>query len=54
MINGRQANNNQTITIKANIIFEIKGSLKVTHVTLMQYKANKKKCMRIKIHKKGI
>ena len=52
MINGRQANNNQTITIKANIIFEIKGSLKVTYVTLIQYKANKKKCMRIKIHKK--
>ena len=52
MINGRQANNNQTITIKTNIIFEIKESLKVTYVTLMQYKANKKKCMRIKIHKK--
>ena len=54
MINGRQANNNQTITIKANIIFDIKGSLKVTHATSVCYKANKKKCMRIKIHKKGI
>lgn len=38
--------------IKANRIFDIKGSQKVTYVTLIQYKANKKKCMRIKIHKK--
>ena len=52
MINGRQANNSQTSAVKANRIFEIKGSLKVTYVTLIQYKANKKKCMRIKIHKK--
>ena len=54
MIKGQWANNNQTITVKANRIFEIKGSLKVMYVTLIQYKANKKKCMRIKIHKKGI
>ena len=38
--------------IKANIIFDIKGSLKVTHATSVCYKANKKKCIRIKIHKK--
>ena len=40
--------------VKANRIFEIKGSLKVTYVTLIQYKANKKKCIKINIHKKRI
>ena len=38
--------------IKANRIFDIKGSQKVTYVTPIQYKTNKKKCIRIKIHKK--
>ena len=47
---GRQANNNQTITIKTNIIFEIKSYIKVTYVTQLQCKANKKKRIRIKIH----
>ena len=52
IIKAYKTNNSQTIAVKANRIFEIKGSLKVTYVTLMQYKANKKKCMIIKIHKK--
>ena len=52
MIKGQQTNNSQINAVKANRIFEIKGSLKVTYVTPIQYKANKKKCMRIKIHKK--
>ena len=52
MIKGQQTNNSQINAVKANRIFEIKGSLKVTYVIPVQYKANKKKCMRIKIHKK--
>ena len=52
MIKGQQTNNSQINAVKANRIFEIKGSLKVTYVTPIQYKANKKKCIRIKIHKK--
>lgn len=52
MIKGQQTNNSQINAVKANRIFEIKGSLKVTYVTPVQYKANKKKRIRIRIHKK--
>ena len=38
--------------VKVNRIFDIKGSQKVTYVTPVQYKTNKKNCIRIKIHKK--
>ena len=52
IIKAYKTNNSQTSAVKTNRIFEIKGSLKVTYVTLIQYKANKKKCIRTKIHKK--